>query len=251
MHRFFVPSVSCSEEFSLNQDDAKKISRVLKLGPGDEIFLWDESGKEYLAQITRMNQHSVYVRVVDERFPEVESLLRVILVQGIPKGDKMEFVIQKTTELGVWGILPVITERTVVQLSEERRKTRLKRWQVIAKEAARQSGRVHIPEIGEITSLPEVWEQLDPGAIKLICWEGKATGLKSYFQTAVPSFQHPVYLFIGPEGGFSSSEVEYGVARGGIPVSLGPRILRTETAGIVGLSLLLYEWGDLGGGCSG
>ncbi|NPV29234.1 MAG: 16S rRNA (uracil(1498)-N(3))-methyltransferase [Firmicutes bacterium] len=247
MHRFFLPSIPPGpEEFPLDSGAARKICRVLRLGPGDEIFLWDEKGKEYRARITKAAGRRVYVKVLEEKEPAGEPPLRIALVQGIPKGDKIEFIIQKATELGVWSIHPVVTERTVVQIPPERRAARLKRWQAIAAEAARQCGRASIPVVGEIAPFEGLREALEPGARKLIFWEGEGYGLKEYLRSTAPS--SPVYLFIGPEGGFSPREVEAVLAGGGVSVSLGPRVLRTETAGLIGLSLILYEWGDLGGG---
>lgn len=248
MHRFFLTSVPCGvDEIPLSPEDARKICRVLRLVPGDEIIIWDAAGSEYSALITRVAGLDVYVRILEEREQRVESPLCLNLVQGIPKGDKIELVIQKATELGARRIFPVVTERTVVHVPLERRPARLQRWQTIAREAARQCGRVLIPEIAAIRTLNELWDAPEPEAIKLICWEQETGGLKAYLRNTTPSPRASVYLFVGPEGGFTSQEVANGIARGGVPVSLGPRILRTETAGLVGLSLVLYEWGDLGG----
>lgn len=248
MHRFFVPSLPSGDgEFPLGPEDSRKICRVLRLNPGDEIILWDEAGSEYRALITKVTGQFVYVRVLEELENRTESPLFLSLVQGIPKGDRLELIIQKATELGVQRIYPVITERTVVRVPEERRASRMKRWQAIAREAARQCGRVHIPEIAEINTLEGILGILERGAIKLILWERETSGLKAYLRSFSSPPRVPVYLFVGPEGGFSAQEVESCIAMGGTAVSLGPRILRTETAGLIGLGLLLYEWGDLGG----
>lgn len=248
MHRFFMPSVNPGRrEISLDPRDAKKICRVLKLRPGDEIFLWDSKGKEYRACITKITGRNVFVQVLEQRQTIPEPPFRITLVQGIPKRDKFEFIIQKATELGIWAVQPVVTGRTVVRIPPERRTTRLKRWQVIVKEAARQSGRAHIPVVAEITSLADLWKRLDPDALKLIIWEEGTRPLKEYLRSSAFSPRPPVYLFVGPEGGFEKQEVEEAISHGSVAVSLGPRILRTETAGLIVLSLLLYEWGDLGG----
>lgn len=247
MHRFFLPTVSPGvPEFPLSPGDTGKICQVLRLRPGTEILLWDNAGREYRARITRIAGRLVYVQVVTEWENSRESPLPVVLVQGIPKGDKMDLVIQKATELGVWEVCPVLTERTVVQVPLERRHSRLQRWQAIAREAARQSGRQRIPVISEIISLSAFWERPAPGSCKLVCWEQEGRGLKDYLRSSLPPPDGSVYLFIGPEGGFSQAEVARGLEQGAVTVSLGRRILRTETAGLVGLSLVLYEWGDLG-----
>lgn len=248
MQRFYMPSFPTrGEEFPLSPENARKASRVLRLLPGAEIVLWNDAGNEYRALITKVTGQFVYVRVVEELENKAEAPLYLGLVQGIPKGDKLELIIQKATELGVQRIFPVVTERTVVRIPEERRGSRLKRWQAIAREAARQCGRVRIPDIAEIDTLEGIWDHMEEEAIKLICWEGEASGLKAYIRSFSLPPRVPIYLFVGPEGGFSPREVEACVAKGAVAVSLGPRILRTETAGLIGLSLLLYEWGDLGG----
>ncbi|MFY9141016.1 MAG: 16S rRNA (uracil(1498)-N(3))-methyltransferase [Thermacetogeniaceae bacterium] len=247
MHRFYVPAVPLDEDFPLPRRDAKKILRVLRLSPGEEILLWDDEGREYRAQITRAEGMSVYVKVLEEQSKEVESPLPLVLVQGIPKGDKFEFIIQKATELGVWRVYPALTERTIVRIPPERQGSRRERWQSVAREAARQSGRVQIPEIMPITTLTELVQNIEKDAHRLILWEGeKGTGLKDYLRQNKPN-QGAVYLFVGPEGGFSRQEVDFCINNSFTSVTLGPRILRTETAGLVSLSLILYEWGDLGG----
>lgn len=247
MHRFYLPSVVPGEEIPLSRGDSRKASRILKLVPGDRVVLWEESGKEYQALITQVTGPFVYVRTVEEMVNQAESPLDITLVQGIPKGDKLELIIQKAVEIGAARILPVLTERTVAQVPPERRKNRLQRWQTIAREAARQSGRVRIPEIGEIITLEQLWSGLEPEAVKLLLWERESAGMKSYLKSNTPTPGVPIYLIVGPEGGLGLEEVAQGVAAGCVPLSLGCRILRTETAGLVGLSLILYEWGDLGG----
>jgi len=248
VHRFYLPSVSPGEtEFPLAREESRKISRVLRLRPGSEIVLWDAAGKEYCAQITRIVGQQVFVRVIAVQDRAVESPLKLALVQGIPKTGKFEYIVQKATELGIWRIYPAVTERTIVKIPWEKRELRRRRWQKIASEAVRQSGRVQIPEVMEIAFLEEICAGIEHDALKIVLWEREASGLKEFLrQNSVPS-QAPVYLFVGPEGGFSEQEVERCCADGGVTVSLGPRILRTETAGVVGLSLVLYEWGDLGG----
>ncbi|HHV34141.1 MAG TPA: 16S rRNA (uracil(1498)-N(3))-methyltransferase [Syntrophomonadaceae bacterium] len=250
MHRFYLPNVPCDvSDFPLSRGDAKKILRVLKLEPGDEIWLWDEEGKEYRSEITKTAGMSVFVRVLEECRKDVEPPLRLVLVQGIPKGNKFEFIIQKATELGVWRIYPAVTERTVVRIPSERRESRLRRWQKVAQEAARQCGRVRIPQIMPIIPFVEILRNDDPDAYRMVLWEREAedNSIKRYLREYQQFTQAPVHLFVGPEGGLSPREVELAKSYGCVTVTLGPRILRTETAGLIGLSLILYEWGDLGG----
>lgn len=248
MHRFYLPSVSLrGTEFPLAREESRKICRVLRLRPGSEIALWDATGTEYSALITRIEGQQVFVRVLAEQERAVEAPLKLALVQGIPKGSKFDYIIQKATELGVWRICPAVTERTIVKISREKRGKRQQRWQMIASEAARQSGRVQIPEVMGIAPLEEICAGIESDCLKILLWEREASGFKEFLRRNSPPPQAPVYLFVGPEGGFSEQEVARCLADGGVSVSLGPRILRTETAGIVGLSLVLYEWGDLGG----
>jgi 16S rRNA (uracil1498-N3)-methyltransferase len=246
LHRFYVPLVAPEGEFPLSREQTRKITRVLKLAPGARIALWDNAGKEYEALITNVTGQIVYVRVTGERQAAPEPPLRVTLVQGIAKGEKMDLIIQKATEIGVARICPVTTERTVVQIPPERRPGRLERWQSIAAEAARQSGRVNIPEIAPITDLSGLFGQAEREALRLILWEEESAGLKTLLRSEPPGAAG-VCLLIGPEGGLSRQEVEAGRAQGWRSVSLGPRLLRTETAGLIAAALLLYEWGDLGG----
>jgi len=243
-----MPSLnSTEEEILLDPRNSRKILKVLRLKPGEEILLWDGEGKEFRACIKKIRGTRVSVELLERTQPEPEPPLRVILVQGIPKGEKFDLIIQKATELGVWAIHPVVTERTVVRIPEDKKASRQRRWQEIATEAARQSGRIHIPEVTKIIPFSLLWQQLGSGSLKLIFWEGGTQPLKQVFRRVNLSEYSAVYLFIGPEGGFEKEEVEEAVAHGAVPVSLGPRILRTETAGLVALSLILYEWGDLGG----
>lgn len=250
MHRFYMPTVPCdASDFPLSRGDAKKILRVLKLGPGNKIWLWDEEGKEYRAEITKTAGMSVYVRVLEECSKKVEPPLRLVLVQGIPKGDKFELIIQKATELGVSRIYPAVTERTVMRIPSERQQSRLRRWQAVAQEASRQCGRVWIPQVMPVTPFVEILRNMEPDAQRMILWEKEKEGnsLKRYLRSFEQSTQAPVYLFTGPEGGLSTREVELARSFGCVTMTLGPRILRTETAALIGLSLIFYEWGDLGG----
>jgi 16S rRNA (uracil1498-N3)-methyltransferase len=243
-----MPSLdSPGEEILLDSRNSRKILKVLRLQPGEEILLWDGEGREFRASIKKVLGTRVAVQIVERMQPKPEPPLRVVLVQGIPKGEKFDLIIQKATELGVWTISPVVTERTVVHIPEEKKAARQRRWQEIATEAARQSGRTHIPEVTAITPFSFIWQQLGPESFKLIFWEGETQSLKQVLRRVNLTEFSAVYLFIGPEGGFAKREIEEAVACGAVPVSLGPRVLRTETAGLVALSLVLYEWGDLGG----
>jgi len=180
-----------------------------------------------------------------------EPALKVILVQGLPKGDKFDLIIEKSTELGVSVILPVRSRRTVVNLEAAKVEKRLARWQRIAQEAAKQYGRAVVPRVEPLRDFAQVVMELSPHGLALIPWEEeKNRSLKEVIAQS-KGLTGPVTVFIGPEGGFEEEEVMLARQRGANPVSLGPRILRTETAGVAVLAILMYQLGDLGGAIVG
>jgi len=206
---------------------------------GDKVRVFDEQGNEFEAEVCEVQRDKALIRLIDECFPSGKPSIEITLLQALPKGRKMDLIVQKTTELGVWKIIPLISERTVVQLPKP---DRVSRWNRIALEACRQSGRRTIPLVSPIARL----EELDPASLsglKIILCEGTERGLKDVLRG---STEKKVFLMVGPEGGWSPREVELSIQRGFIPVGLGRRILRTETAGLIGVALVQYERGDLG-----
>ena len=253
-NRFYVPPEQiypAQNAAFIQGPEVRYLSRVLRLGPGDRVRIFNGQGEEYLAQIQELSGQRV--RLALEELLETQSTSReadlsIVLCQGIPKGDKMELILQKGTELGVMRFIPLLTERTIVQLAEARVEKRQQRWQRVAAAASRQCQRVLVPQVETARPLTEVLESIPPGELGLIPWENETEmSLKKVIRNWIGS-PPPVWVFIGPEGGFTTTEVHQARKAGVIPVSLGPRILRTETAGLAVLSLLLYEWGDLGGG---
>ncbi len=255
LNRFYVPPERIKQgEAIIEGPEANHLARVLRLLPGEQVRVFDGQGHEYLSRIREIDGPRVFVTLEAE--PGTNNLsvkreppLKIILGQGMPKGEKMELIIQKGTELGVARVIPLVTERTIIRLEPDRAVKRQQRWQKVAAEAARQSQRTLIPQVDLPTSFNEVLNALpNPDTtLCLIPWEDESTCfLKPLLRqrAAVPEL---VWVFIGPEGGFSAAEIEQARAAGVIPVSLGPRILRTETAGFTVLTMLLYEWGDLGG----
>lgn len=232
---------------SITGSDVQHIARVLRLKPGDMIQLSDGCGGEYQAEISALHGDRVVAEIRQEIAMQNEPPLAVYLFQGLPKGEKFEFIIQKCTEIGVQKIFPIAAARSIVHLTREKEEKRRERWQRIAAEAAKQSGRGAVPEIMALMELPEALSSLPAGTTVLMPWEEEETshGLKTLLRSL--KTEGPVVLIIGPEGGLSQAEVDLAREKGAITVSLGPRILRTETAGMVALSLLLYELGDLGG----
>jgi len=245
-HFFVSPEQIKAGRVSLSGPDAVHIAKVLRLGAGKSIIVLDGRGKSYLAVIEQACKDKVDCTIQKELPVAAGPSLKVTLVQGIPKGDKMDLVIQKGTELGLSRVIPLISERVVVKLAGDKLLHRRERWQRIALEAAKQCRRPDVPEVSE----PQSWEQvlalLPPEAAALIPWEEEfVETLKNFCRCS--QAPEEIYIFIGPEGGFTREEVELARSHGVRPVTLGPRILRTETAGLAVLAVVLYQWGDLGG----
>ena len=251
MHRFFVePDQIVGDLISIEGPDAHHIADVLRLSPGDPIIVCDGEGYEYQGDIIRYTKDEVTVQVLSVRKSVSESPIRIILAQGMPKKpETLELVIQKATELGVARVVPLITERAVVRLKEERLEKRLSRWNRIALEAAKQSQRAKVPTVDSPLNLTEFLETIPRDAFCLMPWEmEKSTGIKKALDWELNNrFARTVVVLIGPEGGFSEQEIDIACRAGAVPVSMGPRILRTETAGITALGIIQYELGDLGG----
>lgn len=252
--RFFVePWQIEGDSVQISGEELVHLARVLRLTPGSAVTICDGTGQEYQT-ILREVLPEVAIAQIVERVPSTaEPQVKITLVQGIPKADKMDFIIQKGTELGISEFLPVFTERTVVQLSGAKALRRRERWQRIAKEAAKQSQRAIIPKIHP----PLYWQEClarygekTQGRLGLFLWEELAgqgsKGILAASRKLKQSELRDIWIFIGPEGGWSETEAGEAVAMGITALSLGPRILRTETAGIVAAAVILYEAGDLG-----
>lgn len=246
MRRFFLPASNIrGDEAKLTGQDARHVKDVLRLGPGDELYLLDGTGKEYRAIIVTILPGEVSCKILEECRRDTEPRTLITLVQGLPKGDKMDFVVQKATELGASRIIPTVTERSIPRPDPERATGRVERWRRIAKESAEQSGRAVIPEVSGILPFDAAFSLLPCGTLLILPWEVETSrGLAEALSGADEARE--VAVFIGPEGGFSRDEVELARKHGAVTVTLGPRILRTETAGLVVLTIILYERGELG-----
>lgn len=232
---------AADSELELDADKAHYLSRVLRLRVDDELLLFDGEGSEYTATISRMSRSSATLRVGMKTENQAESGLRVHLVQGISRGERMDMVVQKATELGVKRITPVLTEYGVVKLDAARAEKRRDHWQKVAVSACEQSGRARLPLIDAPVPL-KTWFGNKPGQVDT------EVILKPGAQTPLAGIDAPstkVCVLIGPEGGFSDIEFEDANVAGFLPVSLGPRVLRTETAAIATLAVLQSLWGDL------
>ena len=247
MHRFFVPADAIADgRARLEGNVARQIRTVLRMSPGDEIVLLDDSGREYTTRIADVGRDTVDTVVLATCEGHGEPHLKVSLYQGVLKGEKFEWVLQKATELGVSAFTPVVCARTVPRLDEGWVRDRSARHIRIITEAAEQSGRCLLPELRPPMSFANACDRAsDSGALSIIPWEREtSTGLRSVLER---SALEAVNVFVGPEGGLEETEVEYARSRGILPVSLGDRLLRAETAAIAVVAALLYRAGELGG----
>lgn len=251
MHRFFVDEKNISEENQKiiinNKEDVKHIGRVLRLSKEDCIEICDGKNHDYIGKIVSLEKSEIIVNILEKGLSKTEPPVNITLFQGIPKSAKMDMIIQKCTELGINKIVPVNTERTIVQLKDKKAEgKKIERWQKVADAAAKQCKRGKIPTIDYPISFEEMINEISEYNLKIIPYEQEEnTGIKRLLKSK--KGYESIAIIIGPEGGFEKSEIKLAKDNGVIPVTLGPRILRTETAGFVALSILMYEIGDLGG----
>jgi len=240
--RLFVrDDILPDQELRLDIEQARYIGRVLRLHVGDHLTVFNGTNGEFSANVLSISKNSAIVQVDAHIETATESSLKVHLVQGVSRGERMDFVVQKATELGVKRISPVLTEHGVVKLDARRTAKRRDHWQKVAESACEQSGRIRPPLIDEPVSLNSWFGAKTREAdIDLILQPHAATSL-----TSITAPNTKVCLLIGPEGGFSDSEYEDAAIARFKAVSLGPRILRTETAAIAALTVAQSLWGDL------
>ena len=208
---------------------------------GEELEISDGNGKKFLCEIESMSADEVVANIKEELKTDTELPSRIYLFQGLPKSDKMELIVQKAVELGVYEIVPVATKRAVVKLDDKKAAKKVERWQAIAEGGAKQSGRDVIPEVKNVMSYKEAVQYAKDLDVVLVPYE-LAEGMvetKAIISAIEPG--QSVGIFIGPEGGFETSEVEYAMEHGAKAITLGKRILRTETAGLTTLSILMYH----------
>jgi len=224
---------------------AHHMTRVLRLGVGEPVVLFDGRGSEFHAEILEVGRRLIRFKVSAGKRVDRESPLELMLALGLPRPTIMDLIVQKVTELGVNEIVPLRTERAQRWLAGDKDLTRIKRWGRIAQEAARQSGRNMVPRIWPLTDFPQLLHQTVDTELKLFCWEEEEKeNLRQVFE--VKGRVRQACVLIGPEGGFSAKEAEEAASAGFRSISLGRRILRTETAAIVVIGLIQYELGDLG-----
>lgn len=243
MYQFFVePGQIQGDRIIITGKDVNHIKNVLRMRCGEEISVSNGvDGKEYRCGIEELGEDEIIceLRFIREEGMELPS--KLYLFQGLPKADKMELIIQKAVELGVYEIIPVATKRSVVKLDEKKARSRILRWQGIAEAAAKQSKRGIIPQIQNVMSFKEAVKYSNCAKVKIIPYE-LSEGMektREIIESTKPG--EDIAVFIGPEGGFDKEEIEEALRQGIIPVTLGRRILRTETAGMTVLSILMYH----------
>jgi 16S rRNA (uracil1498-N3)-methyltransferase len=241
MHRFYVEQCSDAEKsITIYGEDAHHIRNVLRLRPGEEIVISDGGSRDYICSLSLLENDRVVADIVDICDNSAELPVRITLFQGMPKADKMELIIQKAVELGAASIVPVMTKRTVVKLEPKKELRKLERFQSIAESAAKQSGRGVIPKVQDFMSFREAVDLAASMDMVLIPYE-EARGME-YARQVIAEIKDKKSLgiFIGPEGGFAKEEVEYAIQKGAKCITLGNRILRTETAGMAILSIIMF-----------
>lgn len=243
--RFFCPApLAAGNVVRLPESAARHAARALRLGPGDGVILFDGTGGEYAGRIVSVRKEEVEAELLAHRDRECESALRITLAQALQAADKMDLTVQKAVELGAVAVQPLASRRSVVRLEGERAVRRVEHWRGVAASACEQCGRNRVPAVGEIQSI-ERWlgglGPAQPGELRLMMAPGAASGL-----AGLPAPAH-VILLIGAEGGLDAQEQAAAAAAGFVAVRLGPRVLRTETAGLAAMSAMQALWGDFRG----
>jgi 16S rRNA (uracil1498-N3)-methyltransferase len=225
---------------TIDGDAANHITRVLRLEPGAPLTVFDGQGGEYSARIESFRKNSVIIEVQDRSPTSRESSLSLTLAQGVSRGERMDWVVQKATELGVTAIVPVLTERTMVKLDSKQSERKLAHWQGIAVAACEQSGRDRLPHIVAPLALNDFLRDVDPLSTRVLL---SPAGTQRVNDLRAP--ERKVIVLIGPEGGLAESEQRSAIGAGFLAVRMGPRVLRTETAAVAALTLLQHQFGDL------
>ncbi len=241
MHRFFVNSSDIKEDIIIIRDsDANHISNVLRLNTGDEIEVCDGNSTDYICSIESISKSLISLKILSSYKCKSEPDINITLYQGLPKADKMEYIIQKCVELGVKTFVPVMNKRSVIKLKDTDKK--ISRWQKISDEACKQSKRGIIPNVLTPLTFKDAIDSLKDDSLNILAYEKEEnTSLKDIL---LSSDCKNINIFIGPEGGFDDDEINYIKDKNIKNITLGPRILRTETAPIALVSAIMYEIGD-------
>jgi len=246
VYHFFVQPEQVSEgNVRIVGTDVNHIKNVLRMKIGEEICVSDGCDNDYYCRIVMCEKDEVIAEIIGVEKSSAKLGAEIYLFQGLPKSDKMELIIQKAVELGVTKIIPVDTKRCVVKLDDKKAEAKIKRWQSISESAAKQSGRNEIPEVGNVMRFQDAVKFVQDFDVKLIPYECSDKSMKDtreLISSIKPGMK--VAVFIGPEGGFEEKEIELAKECGIVPITLGKRILRTETAGLMVLSIMVYQLED-------
>lgn len=240
MPKFFVDDVA-GEMVELTGPDGAHIAKSLRMREGEELTVCDAQGYDHRCAVVSAQGDRVMLRVLEKKRCEAEPSLAVTLFQCLTKGDKMDTIVQKAVELGVERIVPVLSCRSVSRPDEKAAAKKRERWQKIAREAAMQAGRGKVPQVAPVTGFREAVRAFSAFPVAAVCYEGGGEPLSSLVQQSLSS----AALFIGPEGGIAPEEIDALREAGGRTVTLGPRILRTETAPLVALCVILFATGNM------
>jgi 16S rRNA (uracil1498-N3)-methyltransferase len=242
VHRFFAPDMDAGDEYiSLPKDEAEHLTRVLRIGVGDTVAVFDGRGRELMARVTAAVRRDVRLQLLSRIDPAAESAVHLTLVQAVLKGDKMDDVVRDAVMLGVAAIQPIVTFRTEVTVAALRRGARVERWQRIALASAKQCGRAVLPEI----RMPLAFDSYlqDPAALRLMLVEpGRQAGAEPAAALRRDPVPDQAALLVGPEGGWDDRECAQGLAAGARLIALGPRTLRADAVPIAALSVLQFLW---------
>ena len=239
MPRFYVPHPLSASQNLVLPDSVTRHLQVLRQREGDTIILFNGNGNDYPAKLVSLEKRHAEVIILDEVTLTNESPLHITLIQAISSGERMDFTLQKSVELGVVAIQPVLSERCVVRLSGERADKRMARWQDIVISACEQSGRAIVPPVLPILSYNNAWPTMPGGTLKLLLSLNHAQSLSTF----TPELQKIAFM-VGPEGGWTNAEEQLAFNAGFHSITLGPRVLRTETAALAALAAMQTLWGD-------
>lgn len=243
MNRFYVEQNQIGDQnIIITGSDVNHIKNVLRKKIGDEIVVCNGQGMDYTCTIDSIENSEVHVKIDQQAATDTELPSKLYLFQGLPKKDKMELIVQKAVELGVYQIIPVMMKRTIVKLEDKKKELKkIDRWQTIATNAAKQSNRGMIPEVKEVMTFKEAMEFAKTLEYSIMPYENEKDLLTSKEAIKMSHGKSSIGIFIGPEGGFDPMEVDLATETGIVPISLGRRILRTETAGLAVVSILMFE----------
>lgn len=236
--RFYDPQPLAADSLiDLSDSVVQHVCKALRMRTGDNLVLFNGDGNNYRAQLGSVEKRRAQARIIEVQDAGSESSLQVRIGQSLSRGERMDYAVQKATEMGMQQMIPLFSERCEVKLNNERQEKRIRHWQQVAISACEQSGRASVPEIAAPQTL-EQWIQNEDADLKLVMHHHTAQPLEQIEQP------ESVALLIGPEGGLTEREVELALENGFKPVALGPRVMRTETAPVAALALLQYLWGD-------